>query len=367
MINKGIANAAAEQCFFSDLTAGSTPAERLRIILTFSGGRRAPYVRDIEFRGDTMTTPAKPVRLRHAIASILTVVVAAPAHADDAPRQNLDDAWWTGPIIANSPNALPPGHVYVESYAYDAHTPGADGFGSSTFLLYGVTKRFTLGVIPVAGYDRLAGGQSSSRIGAGDLAIHAQYQLSHFDAKSGKPAIAVAVEENLPTGRYDNLARAGDGFGSGAYATTVAAYAQDVFWLRNGRILRMRLNLSQSFPGTARVNGVSVYGTAAGFSGRARPGAAMAFDNAWEYSLTRSWVAAVDFYYRHGRSTGIDGTDTYGPVHSRSGPSDTFAVAPAVEYSWTSNLGVLFGARFIVPGRNTRPSVTPVIALSAFL
>ena len=299
-------------------------------------------------------------------AFLFTALLGFSAHADET-RQSLDDAWWTGPIIANSPNALPPGHVYVESYAYDAHAPGADGFGSSTFLLYGVTKRLTLGLIPAFGYDRLAGDKSSSRIGAGDLAVHVQYQLTHFDAQSGKPAIAVAVEESLPTGRFDRLARASDGFGDGAYATTVGAYGQDIFWLPNGRILRTRINLTQSFPGTAHVEGASVYGTSADFTGRARPGGATAFDNAWEYSVTRSWVAAVDFYYRHGRQTSVDGADAMGAVHLMGGPSDTFAVAPAVEYSWTPNLGVLFGMRFITPARNTRPSVTPVFAFSAFL
>jgi hypothetical protein len=306
--------------------------------------------------------------LRNLALAALLSLAAGQARADDTPvRQSLDDAWWTGPVIANSPNALPPGHAYVETYGYDAHAPGANSFGSSTFLLYGVTPRLTLGVIPVFGYDRLAGGQSSSRIGAGDLTVHAQYQLTHFDAQSSKPAIAIALEEVLPTARYDGLDRTSDGFGGGVYATSLGLYAQDVFWLPNGRILRSRINLSQSFPGTASVEGISAYGTPAGFTGRARPGAATAFDNSWEYSLTRRWVAAVDLYYRHGRQTGVDGTDATGFVHLSDGPSDTFAVAPAVEYSWTPGLGVLFGTRYIAPARNTHPSVTPIVALSAFL
>ncbi len=305
---------------------------------------------------------------KHLILIAALGLAAGPVHADDAPvRQSLDDVWWTGPVIANSPNALPPGHGYVETYAYDAHSPGADGFGSSTFLLYGVTPRLTLGVIPVLGYDRLTGGQSSSRIGAGDLTLHAQYQLTHLDAQSGKPAIAIALEEVLPTARYDRLDRAADGFGGGVYASSVGLYAQDVFWLPNGRILRSRINLSQSFPGSATIDGISPYGTPAGFTGRVKPGATTAFDNSWEYSITRGWVAAVDLYYRHGRQTGIDGTEATGFVHLADGPSDTFAVAPAVEYSWTPSLGVLFGARYISPARNTRPSVTPIVALSAFL
>jgi hypothetical protein len=311
------------------------------------------------------TTMRRPAFI---LMTCLLATAATAARADDAPvRQSLDDAWWTGPVIANSPNALPPGHVYIETYGYDVHARGLDSYGSSSFLLYGVTKRLTAGVIPVAGYSRISGGQSSSGVGGGDLAIHVQYQLSHFDAQSGRPAVAVAVEENLPTARYDRLRRAGDGQGSGAYATTVAAYAQDVFWLPNGRILRTRLNLSQSFPQTAQVSGASVYGTPAGFTGKARPGAATAFDSAWEYSVTRNWVAAIDLYYRHARQTGVDGRAATGAVHLTGGPSDTFAIAPAIEYSWTSNLGVLLGTRFIVPGRNTRPSVTPVVAISAFL
>ena len=306
---------------------------------------------------------AKPILL-----TALLGLTTGQAHADDAPvRQSLDDAWWTGPVIANSPNALPPGHAYAETYGYDEHTTRANGFGSSTFLLYGVTPRLTLGAIPVFGYDRLAGGQSSARIGAGDLTIHAQYQLTHFDAPSGKPAIAIAVEGVLPTARYDRLDRPSNGFGGGIYATSLGLYAQDVFWLPNGRILRSRINLSQSFPGSARIDGISVYGTGARFTGRARPGATTAIDNSWEYSVTRRWVAAVDLYYRHGRQTGVDGMDGPDAVHLSDGPSDTFAVAPAVEYSWTPSLGVLFGTRYIPPARNTRPSVTPIVALSAFL
>ncbi len=301
-------------------------------------------------------------------AGILALfALARPAAADAPVRQSLDDAWWTGPIIANSPNALPPGDGYIESYAYDVRTPRADSFGSSTFMLYGVTKNFTLGLIPVFGYNRLSHAASSSRVGVGDLSVHAQYQLTRFDAKSGMPAMAVSVEESLPTGKYQHLNRASDGQGSGAYATSFGFYAQDVFWLPNGRILRSRINLSASFSGTARIGGVSSYGTSAGFHGTARPGGAMSFDSGWEYSLTKRWVAAMDFYYRHGNRTRVDGTDPAGAVHARFGPSDTFAVAPAIEYSWTPNLGVLVGARFIVPGRNTRPSTTPIVALSAFL
>ncbi|MGH7646601.1 MAG: hypothetical protein ACREND_00675, partial [Gemmatimonadaceae bacterium] len=35
-----------------------------------------------------------------------------------AQRQSIDDAWWTGPMIAPSPGALSPGHFLIEPYFY---------------------------------------------------------------------------------------------------------------------------------------------------------------------------------------------------------------------------------------------------------
>jgi hypothetical protein len=51
-------------------------------------------------------------------------------------------------------------------------------------------------------------------------------------------------------------------------------------------------------------------------------------------------------------------------IQLESGSSDSFGFAPAVEYSWTPNLGVIFGARVIGGGHNTAISVTPVVAIN---
>ena len=302
-----------------------------------------------------------------AVAAIGLACTAGGAMASEGTRQSLSDSWWTGPMIANSPAIMPVGHAYVESYAYDVRKPGMNAFGSQTFMLYGLTDKVTVGVIPSFGYTRLGGGASSSRIGVGDVSLHAQYGLTTFDAKSGRPAMAVAIEESLPVGKFDNLDRASDGFGSGTHTTTLAFYAQDIFWMPNGRILRSRINLSQAFSAPVDVSGLSVYGTQAGFHGKARPGSGFTFDNSWEYSLSRHWGVAVDFLYRHDGRTEVTGADGSGPVHLTSHASDTFAVAPAVEYNWNANLGVLFGLRVIPTTATTKASLTPVVALSVFM
>jgi hypothetical protein len=289
---------------------------------------------------------------------------APPNHAAIA-RQRLEDAWWTGPLIANSPAPLPKGRAYVESYLFDVRSPGSDAFGSQTYLLYGLSDRWTAGARPSFGYTRRDDGDSSSGVGVGDLTLHAQYALTTYAAGSRTPAIAVAIEASLPTGRYDRLDRASDGFGSGACTTTLAVYAQQYFWLDNGRLLRGRLNVGGSFSGRTRVRGRSVYGTGDGFAGHARPGASVFVDNAWEYSLTRRWVLSTDFYYRHDAAASV--RDTAG---DRVGPrvaSDTFAVAPAIEYNWSARVGVIVGARFVAGRGHNQSSVTPIAALSVLM
>ncbi|MEO7326074.1 MAG: transporter [Dokdonella sp.] len=299
----------------------------------------------------------------HSDADVVTAVQQASTADPAPPRQRLDDAWWTGPVIANSPAPLPQGHFYAESYFFDERSEGNDGFGSQTYLLYGLTDRWTVGLRPSFGYRQPDDGDNSSHIGVGDVALHAQYAVTTLDPEGRMPAIALAIEETLPIGRYDRLDRASNGFGNGAYATTLGVYAQQVFWLPNGRILRGRINIGGSFSSRVAVHDLSVYGTSDGFDGKARPGASVSFDNAWEYSLSSQWVLATDFYYRHDQPTAVrDANGTH-----RASTFDTFALVPAVEYNWSPRIGVIFGARYIAARGHDARSLTPIIALSVFM
>jgi len=310
------------------------------------------------------------------------------AYAEDPPapasivRQSLDDAWWTGPMLAPAAATLPRGHFLIEPYLYDVIVQGrydadgvrrsavrSSGFGSLTYLLYGLANRLTAGLIAVAGYNTVSGGLSSSGIGLGDVTLQAQFRLTQFHEGGWTPTTSIAVQETLPTGKYDELGeRPSDGFGGGAYTTTLALYSQTYFWLPNGRILRTRLNLSQSFSGRANVKDVSVYGTGSGFRGHVWPGRSLFLNAAGEYSLTRKWVLALDVTYRHDGNTRVAGyevsTLTPSMVRLDSGSSDAFGLAPAIEYNWKRNLGVLVGARVILAGRNTAVTITPAVAVN---
>jgi hypothetical protein len=293
----------------------------------------------------------------------------APAPA----RQALSEAWWTGPMLANSAATLPRGHALIETYVYDVHSARGDSLGSLTYMLYGVSDALTLGVKPSFGSNAVKGARDSSGIGVGDITLQGQYRLTAFDAARGMPALAISIQETLPTGRYDRLgARPADGMGGGAWGTTVALYAQHYFWLPNGRILRGRINLSETFSSKAPLHDVSVYGTSEGFRGTARPGRSFYLGGSLEYSVTKRWVLGLDATWTHNGRTRVSGLGAPDPatgiapsVRLEYGASDAFALAPAIEYSWTPNLGVLLAARIIPRGHDVAPSVTPAIAINA--
>jgi hypothetical protein len=290
----------------------------------------------------------------------------APRSAVD--REALGDAWWTGPMLANSAATLPRGHFLIEPYLYDVIGSHSNGFGSLTYMEYGLVDRLTVGLIPTAGFNKMSDALSSSGVGLGDISVLGQYRLTQFHEGSWIPTMSLFVEETVPTGKYDRLGdRPSDGFGGGAYTTTLALNTQTYFWLRNGRILRMRFNTSQSLSGYAGVEGVSVFGTGTGFEGHAKPGASSFVDAAWEYSLTRNWVLALDATYRHTANTRVTGYDmTQNPpqVRKNSGSSDAVGFAPAIEYNWKPTLGVLLGTRVIAMGHNTSTTITPAVAIN---
>lgn len=316
----------------------------------------------------------------------LSVAGASAAEAPQAgapARQALSDAWWTGPLLAPSPATLPPGHVLFEPYLYDSIVDGrfdtrgarhgtarADHFGSQSYLIYGLADRFSVGMIPRFGFVQPSVGARSSAPAVGDLTLQAQYQLTQFHEGGWLPTLALNVQETLPTGRFDRLDRASDGFGAGAWQTSVALYSQTYFWTPNGRILRTRLDLTYSVSGRAGLEGMSVYGTDAGFRGRADPGDVAQADLGLEYSLTRRWVLALDVAWERDANTTVAGDypATSGPgrvsFRSSSGASEEVYLAPAVEYNFSGAVGVIVGARLEPAGRNTGASVTPVAALN---
>jgi hypothetical protein len=317
-----------------------------------------------------------------ALATLGCMAAAADEPSSGSPREALADAWWTGPLLAPSASTLPRGHALAETYVNDAITDGRfdrngnrhasvgeHDMGSSAYLLYGITDRVSVGLLPRFGFNEPLSAPNSTAPGIGDFSAQLQYGLTSFHEGSWLPATAVVLGETFPTGRYDHLQRASDGLGAGVYTTALSWYSQDYLWLRTGRILRVRLDLTYAVSNGASVQDASVYGTGPDFRGRAYPGDGFTADGAAEYSVTRNWVVATDLIYQHNGGTRVTGSDssasgTSGFVNLRSGSSEYFGVAPAIEFSWSARAGIIVGARIIAVGRNTTASITPTAAIN---
>ncbi|MBV8784457.1 MAG: transporter [Gammaproteobacteria bacterium] len=305
------------------------------------------------------------------------VLALLPLAGLAAERESRDEAWWTGPMLAPSAATLPEGHVLLEPYLFDVMTdagfdaagrrrarPTDHDFGSLTYLLYGLRPGLTVGVIPRFFHDVPPQGAASPGIDAGDLTLQAGYGLLQYDEARGIPALAFIVQETLPTGRYEHLSAASRGTGGGAYATTLALYSQDYFWLPTGRILRTRLDLAYTHALGTRLHDQSVYGTDYGFAGRAYPGDTLNVDLAGEYSLTRHWVLALDLVYQYNARTWVRGHTGTASFAASSGSGYWAGIAPAIEYNLSARVGVLLGVRILEWGRNASGSVTPALALN---
>ena len=325
------------------------------------------------------------------IAGLVVGAAGARAQPEGSPpsciaRHPMGDAWWTGPMLANTAATAPRGHSLIEPYLYDVITQGsygpngvrhsaahANGYGSLTYIIYGLTDKVGVGLIPTFSYNTVNDAPSSTRPGMGDLTLQVQRRLTQFQPCRWVPTISAAVQETLPTGKYDRLGnRLSDGFGEGAYTTNVEILSQTYFWLPNRRILRMRFNVSEALSSNVNVEDASVYGTATGFRGNAKPGNSFFVDASGEYSATRSWVLALDATYRNNGNTRVTGYYIPGPdsvqsspmVQMNSGTSDAYGLAPAIEYSWRPYLGVLLGVRLIPAGRSTDATITPAVAIN---
>jgi hypothetical protein len=78
----------------------------------------------------------------------------------------------------------------------------------------------------------------------------------------------------------------------------------------------------------------------------------------------RNWLA-LDVVYQYGASTRITSRMPATPEYPvETGSSYALIFAPAIEYNFSSAVGVIFGVRIIEIGRNVSTSVTPAVAVN---
>jgi len=307
---------------------------------------------------------------------VATLLPAWPAAAQVG-GVALKSQWFTGSLEAPSPALPQTGLLAVEPYLIYTGDKGmyddrghyrstSDNLDQSQLLLvlkYGLTDRLSIEALPSVTQASL---NNLRATGVGDLPVELEYRLIDQNNKTGAPSITAEFGVSLPTGAYDHLHSAVDGFGSGAYMVKEGLLFQSLFETSGNHPVRIRGYIAAYQP-IARVNvdDVSAYGTDEGFRGHVLPGRSTVIGIGAGYAFTQRWVAAIDIVENYADGFKLNGRESVGGQAASQSPSSrSLGLAPAIEYNWSATMGVIAGVEFSAAGRNTPAYVSPQIALS---
>jgi hypothetical protein len=113
----------------------------------------------------------------------------------------------------------------------------------------------------------------------------------------------------------------------------------------------------------ASLCGLSVYGGGPGTHGTIYPGNIFFADIALQYNLSLNWAFACDIFYRRQDRNRFSGK-TVSPAGLPS--SEQFSLAPALEYNFSKDLGLIGGVWFTAAGRNTPQFINGLFSLNAY-
>jgi hypothetical protein len=144
----------------------------------------------------------------------------------------------------------------------------------------------------------------------------------------------------------------------------------ELFHFSGMHYLSARLYFSYFFLAPVHVKGFNVYGGGFETKGKVRPGNVFNTILGLEFSLTQRWALALDIthsYQNKTRFSGNQGILKIGEGAIVGGPSkNQISLAPAIEYNFSENVGVIAGAWFTIAGRNSTEFVSGVIAVNVY-
>lgn len=289
--------------------------------------------------------------------------------------------WFTGPLITTSGYTLKPGHYNIEPYLFftvntgnydeDWHVSSIPNFYTTRLQIQtkiGIVNGLDFQFFPQVYYRAT---QGEHAINIGDLPIGLNIQLLMAQLKDPWPAIKLSLKANIPIGKYQHLnpsRKRTDVTGNGSWLPGAALVFGKLFELSEFHYLETRLAFTYQVGTPVHVKGSNFYGGASNTDGTAYHGNIFLINGAVQYNFTQEWVFACDLQYHHNnnnRFSGFAGTDFDGDAASVTHPSsEQWSIAPAIEYNWSKNIGVIGGVWFSFAGRNTSQFVSGVVALN---
>ncbi|KTD06899.1 hypothetical protein [Legionella jamestowniensis] len=291
--------------------------------------------------------------------------------------------WFTGPLLAPAGHTIPRGHSNLELYGFYTdnegiytrhwklvHTPHSESIIGNPIFSHGLTDKLDIQYGVPYVYNKNKGRQAQ---GLGDTSVTLGYQLLEQKESKWRPDLRVTVQEIFPTGKFealDPLNNGADATGLGSYQTGVALNFQHLLPVGETHYLRTRLSLNYLYANTVDIQGASSFGGTPFTQGTIDPGDLFTADLAAEFTLTQNWVAVMEGYYASRAATqfsGFIGNNAQGmPAPIGHGNIEEITLAPAIEYNFSPNIGIIAGPWFTVTGRETTQFISYVAAFNAY-
>jgi hypothetical protein len=295
----------------------------------------------------------------------------------------LEPPWLTGPLIAPSSVVMPPGSWNVQPYIfatfytgfYDSnwHPSSTDTFFSTTCQIpiqVGICPRLDFQFIPGFSWNYT---QHQSSWVLNDLPIGFDIQLydNHFIPTDPMPSIKLILREIIPLGRYDRLDPAKlnvDAGGLGSWITGVGLAFGKLVSFGDVYFMNARFTIQYNLPSKVELKGFNAYGGGFGTDATYFPSQSLFFDLGLEFTLSQNWAVALDLlgsYFLKPHYSGSPGINPDGSIAQLITFSQMqYSIAPAIEYNWSPNWGIIAGAWLTVAGRNASQFFSGVLAIN---
>lgn len=310
------------------------------------------------------------------------LLFAACLFADEVPLEEPEEPtpWFTGPLIAPIGYVVPIEHFEIDIYNYlNIETADYNGdwsveerpnfytYTPQIYAYFGLTPWMDLSIWPQFSVNWTEGARS---VGFNDFPIGLDFQLYSDEEEGWFPGIKVSIMEYFPTGKYQRLnpnKLSTDSMGFGAYSTFFSLIFYKVYHISDMHFMSFTLSGDYTIPSKVHVHGFNAYGGGFDTDGHVKPGHIFQAICSFEYSLTQNWNLALDTVWTHENLTtfsGEPGTDADGnPAEVGSPSSESLSFAPAIEYGFSENLGIIGGCWFSAIGRNSAQFRNAVVNL----
>jgi len=291
---------------------------------------------------------------------------------------NVEAPWFTGPLICPSPQVIPQGHFNIESnlfyntvvgtydsnWKYHSINPQISDLNFIENFRFGLYNKLDMAITTQFYYN--LNYDPKNPWGFGDLIMRLGYQI--LSDKKEPFSLKIGVGEIFPLGKYqllDETLLGTDATGGGSYGTILAITAGKIFHFSGVHYLTTRFCLEGALFSATNLHGFNAYGGDFTTDGTLHPGGVVNLITSAEYSITRKLVLALDVINTYIAKSTFHGKTIY-PV-GRSKESYLLSLAPALEWNFTKNFGIIGGVYLSGIGKNSIAFINGAIAVDWYI